>query len=169
MRQNGLMDIKPYQQHPSVTSPAPPHQYHLNDHHQVHRHNQQQQQQQYSPSDAGQLVYPRYDPSYGRIVRPVNGGTVESPSTPPHPAQYSALHRDTPPGRAGVNSSQSPAEDLIRFPPPYRNPPQPFSSAGSKLCHSLQSMLPHSSCGKSRLLSHESLSALFEIHEMCGQ
>lgn len=49
-------------------------------------------------NDANQLVYPRYEPPYGRVHQPSNGGAV----SPDHTQQ-----------------------DHVRFPPPYRNPPPP--------------------------------------------
>ena len=109
-----------------------------------------QQQQQHSPAiDTGHLVYPRYEPPYGRIVN--NGGGAVEPSPPPpsHPAQYSSPRDTSTLGEQKQDSS-------IRFPPPYRDPPQPFISPAGKRIDPLSRGL---------FLTSDVL----KIHEMCGR
>ncbi len=72
-----------------------------------------------SPSNDGQLVYPRYDPPYGRVRLPAgsNGSSNDVPTV---------VHYTSPPPQHQQQDS-SPQNDSVRFPPPYRNPPPPFA------------------------------------------
>lgn len=77
-----------------------------------------------SPSNDGQLVYPRYDPPYGRVRLPMgsNGSSGDV---------QSGHHYSSPPPLNQQDSS--PLNDSVRFPPPYRNPPPPFAGMLSLL------------------------------------
>lgn len=63
------------------------------------------------------LVYPRYEPPYGRI-RPNNG--TDPPFSPQQLPQRSS-------NCARANLSPSNDDALLRLPPPYRDPPPPFT------------------------------------------
>lgn len=68
-------------------------------------------------SSEGQLVYPRYDPPYGRVRLPIasNGSSSDVTSN----VQYSSP--------LNQQDSSPQQHDSLRFPPPYRNPPPPFT------------------------------------------
>ena len=86
-----------------------------------HSHYQDNQ----STSNEGQLVYPRYDPPYGRVRLPA-GSNGSSNDVPPV-VHYSSPPPPPPPPPHHQQQDSSPQNDSVRFPPPYRNPPPPFA------------------------------------------
>ena len=108
---NGRLDW-PSDKSPQVPAPPPPPPPPLLSHYQDN-----------PSSNEEQLVYPRYDPPYGRVRLPLGSNGSSGGGEIP-----TGLHYSNPsPGAALSNQQDSFQSDLVRFPPPYRNPPPPSS------------------------------------------